>query len=129
MNAKRCFKCSQLKTLSEFYKHSKMRDGHLNKCKLCTKQDVSSNYWKNRDHYIAYEKQRGHIRAGKPARSQPWGEKRCAAQRSRRWLDSEPCEVCGEKQVEAHHEDHAKPLQVNWLCRKHHLAVHGKVAF
>jgi hypothetical protein len=37
-----------------------------------------------------------------------------------------PCEVCGETdQVFAHHEDYSKPLEVNWLCRKHHREKHG----
>lgn len=35
-----------------------------------------------------------------------------------------PCQVCGEIKVEAHHTDYSKPLEVEWLCRKHHLEVH-----
>ena len=39
-NKKICFKCNAEKPLSDYYKHKKMGDGHLGKCKECTKKDV-----------------------------------------------------------------------------------------
>jgi len=36
---KKCFKCGVEKPLEDFYKHKKMEDGHLGKCKTCTKND------------------------------------------------------------------------------------------
>jgi len=36
-----------------------------------------------------------------------------------------PCEVCGDEKSFAHHEDYSKPLEVKWLCSKHHREVHG----
>lgn len=43
MDTKVCFKCGRELPLSSFYKHPQMADGHLNKCKDCTRKDVSEN--------------------------------------------------------------------------------------
>ena len=37
------------------------------------------------------------------------------------------CEICGsDKNVEAHHDDYSRPLDVRWLCRVHHEHHHTK---
>lgn len=34
---------------------------------------------------------------------------------------------CGNKKTEAHHPDYSKPLEVIWLCRKHHSLLHREM--
>ena len=55
---KKCFKCNIEKELSEFYKHSRMADGHLNKCKECTKKDVKIRCYNEPDKIREYEHKR-----------------------------------------------------------------------
>lgn len=47
MDQKVCFKCSLPKSLDEFPKHPQMKDGHLNKCKLCNRADAKAWAQKN----------------------------------------------------------------------------------
>jgi len=136
---KTCFKCGIEKSLDEFYKHSGMTDGHLGKCKECTKSDVSNNYSQKRDQYAEYEKSRFH----RPERK----EQRLGSQKRRRQRDPQkysshakvrraikkgtlipqPCEVCQTSEnIEAHHDDYSKPLDVRWLCFQHHREHHGQ---
>ncbi len=138
---KTCFKCNEEKPLSEFYKHKQMGDGHLNKCKDCTKRDSAQHYRANREYYAEYERKRSQDperkrkiveyqrtgRAKNPERYKATNAVTNAIRDGR--LEKEPCEICGKENAEAHHDDYSKPLDVRWLCRKHHLEHHGKVAY
>jgi hypothetical protein len=45
---------------------------------------------------------------------------------SRGKIVKQPCEVCGTTyRVHGHHDDYSKPLDVRWLCPKHHKEAHG----
>ncbi|MCP1173764.1 hypothetical protein [Ralstonia chuxiongensis] len=41
-------------------------------------------------------------------------------------MTRQPCEVCGTKPAQAHHDDYSKPLDVRWLCPTHHREHHAK---
>ena len=127
-----CFKCQQAKPITEFYKHPRMDDGHLGKCKECTKKDVTENRWKNVDKIRAYDRDRGNRQSpeyGKMYReSQPMKEKARrnvtnAVQGGK--LSRGCCEICGvDSPVHGHHDDYNKPLDVRWLCVAHHKQWH-----
>jgi hypothetical protein len=40
-----------------------------------------------------------------------------------------PCSICGDPKSEAHHEDYEKPLEVVWLCRRHHREADKRLGF
>lgn len=136
-----CFKCGEAKLVTEFYKHPQMGDGRLNKCKACTKKDVSKNYRENREYYAEYEQQRYQdpgrrqrtieyqkkTRGRNPEKYQAKTAVGNAVRDGR--LSKKPCELCGEQETEAHHPDYSKPLEVQWVCRSCHLMLHGKQAY
>ena len=133
MASKACFKCGVDKPLSEFYKHPQMADGHLNKCKECTKADTKTNYADKREQYSEYDRQRSQrperkakvadylrkMRTTNPEKGRARNAVSNALRDGR--LQRGPCEVCGTTEgVEAHHHDYSKPLDVQWFCFKHH---------
>lgn len=61
---KECFKCKIVKPLTDFYVHKQMKDGHLNKCKNCTKNDVRGNTIENSKNpeYKENERKRGRMK-------------------------------------------------------------------
>lgn len=61
MESKICIRCGIKKSISEFYTHQQMGDGHLNKCKMCCKKDAVYNYKKKSKNvwFIETERRRG----------------------------------------------------------------------
>jgi len=143
---KKCFKCKIIKDISEFYKHSQMADGHLNKCKECTKKDTRNNYRNNFEYYKEYDRGRAKLphrkqRAAQYQREHPEQKKQSIIKY--RKLNPEKYKAhnivnyalrkgeifksfcfCGSSKVHAHHEDYSKPLDVKWICPKHHAELH-----
>lgn len=138
MPTKTCLKCGEEKSLEEFYRHPQMTDGHRNKCKDCAKKDARENRSKRRSQYAAYERQRfrdpkrkAQLLEAQRRRRVRYPEKdkaRHAVNNAIRdgKLERGMCEVCGEV-GQAHHEDYSRPLDVRWLCLKHHRQEHDRV--
>lgn len=141
MRDKRCFKCGETKPLSEFYAHSGMADGHLGKCKACTRIDVRTTRASRPEYYRAYDSMRAqlpHRKAQNRTVTAAWRtqhpERRAAqvalnnAVRDGRVIPWPACAVaeCDKRPV-AHHPDYDRPLDVVWLCQTHHKQAHAIV--
>jgi ribosomal protein S27AE len=127
---KTCFKCNRQLPPDEFYKHPMMADGRLGKCKDCAKRDVRENRHRRHAYYLEYDRQRSQT----PERLQAIRESQRRYPHKHRArilfhnavargkiVRPKECERCGATgRIEDHHEDYAKPLEVNWLCRKCH---------
>ena len=153
-DSKVCFKCEQIKPLTDFYKHPEMADGRLNKCKECNKKDTKENRLRNLDYYREYDRERTNLAHRVEARSKyrktekgliavnkarkKWVElnliKRSAthivnnAIRDGKLTKSNICEACNKENeiIHGHHDDYAYPMQVRWLCPKCHSDWHKK---
>lgn len=135
---KTCFKCGEEKPIEDFYRHPKMADGHMGKCKECAKADVRENRSIRRSQYAAYERQRfnepgrrARVLEAQRQRRAKYPEKEKARQAVRKAIKGgtlmrEGCELCGEL-AEAHHENYSRALEVRWLCFRHHREEHGQI--
>lgn len=125
---KTCFKCGQEKPVDEFYRHNMMADGRLGKCKVCTRIDIRKNRLSKIEYYREYDRRR-YEENGSRARPRDYEKVRAIHVVSRAIKQGDlvrrECEICGEDNVDAHHEDYSKPLDVVWMCRKHHMRLHG----
>lgn len=149
---KTCFKCGVQKPLDDFYRHGKMSDGRMGKCKECTCADVRRNRLEKVEQYRDYDK----ARAMRPDRVQARKEYIATEQGKisrqkalAKYADSfpdrrmahyavsnairdgrlfkMPCMICGAEKVEGHHPDYSRPLDVVWLCNPHHREAHELV--
>ena len=139
IRSKKCFKCHTEKPLEEFYKHPKMADGHVNKCKECNKNDVTANRNKNIEKIRAYDRERGKIPERIKANTETtraWREEDKRRSRAHSAVSYAirsgllvrlPCIRCGEEKSLAHHEDYDKPLDVMWLCQPCHKQRHKEL--
>lgn len=133
---KTCFKCSAEKPLSDFYRHKTMGDGHLNKCKICTKKDVHKHRHnpKYRESVLAYDRSRGgrqgpEYLAGYRDRNPDKNRAHVTfgnAVRDGKLHRPENCSHCHDTgRIEGHHPDYSKPLEVVWLCVACHRNLHA----
>ena len=123
---KRCSECRKRLPIGEFYNGSA-------KCKECVKRRVRARRYDllSREKVLEYDRMRSKEprrkvyllearrkrRTKYPQKYKAWAAVSNALRDGK--LVRQPCVVCGEP-AQAHHEDYSKPLEVTWLCFRHH---------
>ena len=139
---KTCFKCNRELPLDDFYVHKMMGDGHLGKCKDCTKKDVKerSDRLRKDPEWMESERARGrdkHVRlyreclkpyapiSGKHGK--PWveryPEKKSAVSMSGKIYAPKGCH----KHHWSYRPEHAK--DVMFLARLDHYTTHRVIIY
>lgn len=102
---------AKVKGLKRYFTGVPCKNGHISErvvssgvCLGCKKQDKI----KNKSHGLAHRKVHNAVK--------------------RKFIEKKPCEHCGiTVGVEGHHDDYGKPLDVIWLCKKHHIERHKEL--
>lgn len=133
---RQCRVCSQLTPFEGFCKDRRTKDGlagHCRKCagkfaidwqkrnplkvkeikKRCRKKGYATSYQKDVERRIRY-----------PDRYKARASVNNAIVSGK--IKKEGCAYCGDIRTHAHHKDYTKPLDVIWLCPKHHAEQHKK---
>lgn len=118
---KKCSKCKKEKPKSDFNNRIDNPSKLLSWCKECYKENNKTK--KRREYNSKWLKDSKYFEREFP-------KKRLRAKQlvqnavNQGVLEREPCFVCGDEKVEGHHNDYDKPLEVIWLCQKHHREGH-----
>ncbi len=142
---KTCATCETGKPLDDFYRHQSTRDGRDTYCKLCTKERNKKKY----DRVMRDPKLRAVRRAQMRVHNARWRKANPLKDRASehayqarepekmraRWglrgavkrgnlVKPKACSSCHRttpaNDLQGHHADYEKPLDVEWLCRECH---------
>lgn len=119
----------QEEPLSDFYKHPQMADGHLNKCKECTKKDSINNYnvHSKDEYWMEKERRRGREKFKRLGYRGKF--------KSPRILNEYVSNINRELRVrgidtrnkEVHHWNYNEPYSVFLLTRSAHKRIHKHI--
>jgi len=147
---KYCYKCKTVKPASDFACDASRKDGHSHICRLCSSAKDREYYSKNRNskrekgrgrYWENPKKERDRVdryRKNNPRKVYDYFKKKRIeqpeknkarmavfyAKRSGKIAVPSGCENCGAStNLQAHHQDYSKPLDIKWLCPKCHNAL------
>jgi hypothetical protein len=128
MDTKMCGTCGELKDSSKFYKRAASGDGLAACCKDCQRvYDIARRDDPDRKAYR--EAMRPKYAHKQTEYNTSWRKRNPEKYKAHIILNNAvrdgkiikgACEECQSPEVEAHHDDYTKPLEVRWLCPKHH---------
>lgn len=135
-DSKTCPDCQKEKSLSDFFQspRPKGKKWVSRRCKPCHNK-YCAGYRRTLEYKETHDKWKNSERGKKVIKNRManWRknnkDKRIAqsaisnAIRDGR-LKRQPCIICSLPDAEAHHPNYRKPLQVVWLCKKHHSQIH-----
>lgn len=145
-----CKKCSEKKLLTEFTTtKTKGKLYYTYRCKACSylyrRKWYRKNLKKMRKYYREYEKdpkyykqwcennpdyQNNYHKNRKKIDSEFRKQANCRAKThyfvKKGKLKKQPCTKCGEEKAQVHHKNYNDPLDIIWLCKPCHLALHTK---
>mgnify|MGYP001608542312 CR=1 FL=1 len=137
LKMKRCRKCGVDKPDTAYCRHPRNKGGLQAYCMPCTNAYRKERYpYKSNPSRAAWMKtpegkatlERAKVKwdATHPIEIKAQNKVRSAVKAGK--LQKLPCEVCGAIKTHGHHDDYSKPLEVRWLCQKHHFELHRKTA-
>lgn len=125
-----CFKCGEIKPISEFYKHPQMPDGHINVCKECKRTYARNHYdelskdeeWmaKERERCRIKDKKYPHIESRNKTRTLIKGYSNISRLVKRRGF-------VPQKGFAIHHWNYNLPYSVMFLSNKAHANIHRHI--
>lgn len=131
---KLCPKCGIVKSYNEYNKSTKAKDGLQSSCRDCRSaaQRLARSTEAGRAKDIRYRNSRlgketarnnmQVFRQNRPEYVEIYNTVGNAVRSGK--LIKGLCEVCGNPDVQAHHDDYNFVLNVRWLCNKHHAEWH-----
>lgn len=136
---KTCTRCGSTHSPDMFHKRAASPDGIAHACKPCAKKLDSMKHFKNRDARLSRMRVYSKTPEAKKAHAesiQRWQAENQKQRAANTALGNAvrdgkvfktACMICGETKAEGHHADYDRPLDVIWLCTKHHKAAHAPI--
>lgn len=120
MDTKICTKCGRELSLSKFHRDNRKGRGYYSQCRDCkaeckrqAKDKLLQSQYKRR------ERKKEELSPKRKAYNKVY-----YALKAGKLIKPAQCEICkSTENIQAHHKDYSKPLEVDWVCQKCHVEL------